>query len=155
MGPKQLTWLRDLFFATAAPVLPIRRLCLSCGHRHLSSAVVGSRGLLGSLLGRLVLLEDLEVLAEGVFARSLQDGRRLAGHVVLGLVLVAAGVGVLHFFPLLLRCLVLLHPVQHVLHLDPDLAFSRDITNERMLEKLVSVWTLMIVLNLLNKQKNC
>jgi hypothetical protein len=94
----------------------------SGGKRHLnsSSPSVSCRlgcGLLGSLLSGFVFLQNLEVLSESVFARSLQDGGRFSGHVVLGLVLVAAGVGVLHLFPLLLRGLVFLHSVEHIFHL--------------------------------------
>ena len=62
----------------------------------------------GGVLVRLVrgrgalVLDGLEVLAERVFTGSVKDGRRLAGHIRLGGLVVGAGVGVLHLLAFLL-----------------------------------------------------
>merc|ERR1719189_3001214 len=105
--------------------------------------------LLGHGLGRLgAVLDCLEVLPKSVLSRRLEDGGWFPGAVVFlrRCVVITAAVLELLLLPLL-GSLVLLNPVQVILQLYPHLPLCRLVPHKWMLEKLVSVGSLMIVLH--------
>jgi hypothetical protein len=119
----------------------------------MSSASIGrsSRGRCCSLLlcgshRFIVLLNILEVFAQGVLPRSMKDGGRFTCHICLWCLIITTRVWILHFLPLL-ESLVFFDSVKQVLHLDANLSLVWLVLDKSMLEELVRVRALVVILD--------
>lgn len=90
------------------------------------------------------LLYLLEVASQSVAAWRLNDATGLAGRLRVLLLVLRAGVAIVLALLLLFP---LLAPVDVVLELYPDLPFGRLVPNERVLEQLLGVRSVVVVLH--------